>query len=310
MFSRQTRVVIGFLIATLFLSATIGAGWGFIACRRHVRESLDRAYLSSSAFVRAAERWIARGEFNVLRHVSDVMMAGGTQSILLFSESDVFLHLPELPDAQHEPPGSVPPEPSMQLSRSPGGWTHVLLLPFEDPVLRGGARIVMDANAVRSRVAAASFRIAMIMLALWASSAGAAVLFGRRMIRHAPAETPIRIDTGSKQVHLHGLPLPLTPKQYCLMELLVSKPGRLFSEEQILRTVWPDSPYADSNDIRQCIYKIRRKLVAVISGSETCLVNEKGFGYRYVPENLPPSESVKDRDSSAMDGEKGVSRES
>jgi len=78
-------------------------------------------------------------------------------------------------------------------------------------------------------------------------------------------------------VTLAGVPVPLPPKQYALLRLLASEPERVFTEEEILAAVWPDSPYADSKDIKQCVYLLRRRL-----GKEggRIVVNVPGFGYK------------------------------
>ena len=54
----------------------------------------------------------------------------------------------------------------------------------------------------------------------------------------------------------------------------------------MLEALWSDSPYADSNDIRQCIYQLRRRLDAVLPKAGRCIANVRGFGYRFDVEHL------------------------
>ena len=86
-----------------------------------------------------------------------------------------------------------------------------------------------------------------------------------------------------KQVRLFGKPVPLSPKQFALLRLLISSPGRVFSDQEILEAVWPDSRYANSKDVKQYIYLLRRKLGAVHPGAESMIVTVPGFGYKLIP---------------------------
>ncbi len=152
----------------------------------------------------------------------------------------------------------------------------------------------MDASPHRSQATAAALRMWGIALGAWLCTSLAVLgvhrawcqrlARGRSVSRTA---APLVVCPGSKRVHVRGHPVVLTPKQFGLLALVASKAGRIGTEQEILDTVWPDSPYADSNDIRQCIYKIRRRLGSAVPGAEASLVNEKGFGYRLAVDQLP-----------------------
>ena len=97
----------------------------------------------------------------------------------------------------------------------------------------------------------------------------------------------LTIDTATCEVRLFDAPIQLTPKQYELLVLLASKPGEVFSDDDMLAEVWADSDYAASGDVKQCIYMLRRKLGAACKRPAKVVVNVKGFGYRLEP---PPAE--------------------
>src|SRR5205823_3291898 len=48
----------------------------------------------------------------------------------------------------------------------------------------------------------------------------------------------LELDAASRQVRLHGNPLSLTATEFRLLEFLMSRPGVVFSREQLLNSVW------------------------------------------------------------------------
>jgi DNA-binding winged helix-turn-helix (wHTH) protein len=90
----------------------------------------------------------------------------------------------------------------------------------------------------------------------------------------------LRIDEAAKKVSLAGREVRLTPKQYTLLALLASDVGRVFSEAEILKVVWSESDYADSKDVKQYIYLLRRRLAEADGKGGRLVVNAPGFGYK------------------------------
>ncbi|MCK4393291.1 response regulator transcription factor, partial [Candidatus Bipolaricaulota bacterium] len=54
----------------------------------------------------------------------------------------------------------------------------------------------------------------------------------------------LSIDDVRKQVFVQGETVSLSPKEYSLLKLLSSKPGKVFSSQEILAHLWPKSTYA------------------------------------------------------------------
>jgi len=98
----------------------------------------------------------------------------------------------------------------------------------------------------------------------------------------------LEIDVGRKSVRLDETPVRLTPKQFTLLELLASDPGRVFAEREILEAAWPDSPYADAKDIKQYVYLVRQRLSAVDPDARNLIETVPGFGYRLAVEDVDP----------------------
>lgn len=74
------------------------------------------------------------------------------------------------------------------------------------------------------------------------------------------AAGPIELDDGKKEVKLDGEPVSLTPKEYDILRLLISNPGRVFSPEEIYLEVWKEKPYGSESAVPVHIRHLREKL--------------------------------------------------
>jgi len=89
----------------------------------------------------------------------------------------------------------------------------------------------------------------------------------------------LSIDDARKQVWVRGKTISLSPKEYSLLKLLSSKPGKVFSGEEILAHLWPKSTYATSQDVQKYAYLLRKKLEEDPAHPKIVLT-VRGFGYR------------------------------
>jgi len=99
--------------------------------------------------------------------------------------------------------------------------------------------------------------------------------------RSSPAEEQpsLEIDDARKVVILRGKEVTLSPKEYALVGLLFSEPGRVFSRQEILSRLWPDNRYATFQDVQKYIYLLRKRLEEDPSHPKFILT-VRGFGYR------------------------------
>ncbi len=58
---------------------------------------------------------------------------------------------------------------------------------------------------------------------------------------------PFRLDVAERVLLRDGEPVPLTPKAFDMLVLLVDRGGRLVEKEYLLRTLWPDTAAGDAN---------------------------------------------------------------
>lgn len=94
---------------------------------------------------------------------------------------------------------------------------------------------------------------------------------------------PILIDDEAKEVRLHGKLVSLSPKEYDLLRLLASRPGRVFSNAEILQAVWPDrADEGTSEDVKKYIYFLRGKIEADPENPRL-IHTVRGFGYKLLP---------------------------
>ncbi|MDB5011981.1 MAG: DNA-binding response regulator, partial [Daejeonella sp.] len=67
----------------------------------------------------------------------------------------------------------------------------------------------------------------------------------------------------------------LAKKEFELLYLLASKPGKVYTRDVILRSIWEDSVVVTNRTIDVHIRKIREKL------GETYISTVKGVGYKF-----------------------------
>jgi len=70
----------------------------------------------------------------------------------------------------------------------------------------------------------------------------------------------IELDDREKTVMLDGEPVPLTPKEYEILKLLMQNPGKVFSSAQIYNLVWNDNAYKAEGTVAVHIRHLREKL--------------------------------------------------
>lgn len=105
--------------------------------------------------------------------------------------------------------------------------------------------------------------------------------------RAQPAITGLEltIDDLRKQVCIAGRTISLSPKEYKLLKLLASSPGRVFPTAEILGELWPpksdteEKTYADAQDVQKYVYLLRKKL-EIDPQKPDLVITVRGFGYR------------------------------
>ena len=99
--------------------------------------------------------------------------------------------------------------------------------------------------------------------------------------RHDGPATPAALASGSvvlypdqRRVEAHGTPVSLTATEFDLLAKLMSVPGRVFSRETLLASVWGRADYAGGRTVDVHIAQLRSKL-----GDASPIVTFRGAGY-------------------------------
>ncbi len=88
------------------------------------------------------------------------------------------------------------------------------------------------------------------------------------------------LDLLAKKATRGGRDVRLTPTEWHLLEILVTNPGRLVTQKQLLEEVWGESHSGKTNYLRVYIAQLRRKLEAD-PAHPRYLITESGMGYRF-----------------------------
>lgn len=94
-----------------------------------------------------------------------------------------------------------------------------------------------------------------------------------------PPESGFHHDNSAMRIHFEGSPLDLTAHEYKLLLVLIEKPGRVFTRDQLLDHAWPDPGAVTDRTVDAHIKSIRAKLRARRSGAENLIETRRGLGY-------------------------------
>jgi two-component system KDP operon response regulator KdpE len=90
-----------------------------------------------------------------------------------------------------------------------------------------------------------------------------------------------RIDLVAKRIWREDVEVRLTPTEWGLLQALVTRPGRLVSQRQLLHEVWGPTYNAETNYLRVYMANLRRKLEPDPSRPRY-FITEPGMGYRFI----------------------------
>ncbi len=94
------------------------------------------------------------------------------------------------------------------------------------------------------------------------------------------------LDDERKEVIVRGQQVVLSPKEFELLRLLASKPGKVFSTEEIMAVVWPDRDAASPEDVKKYVHMLRNKIERDPADPKI-IVTARGFGYRFAAPPAP-----------------------
>src|SRR5581483_4657232 len=90
---------------------------------------------------------------------------------------------------------------------------------------------------------------------------------------------PFKLDTSEYSLVKDGKPVPLTPKAFEILHLLVRNNGRLVSRDELMKAVWRDSFVEEAN--LSVNISTLRKALGEHSGGQSYIETVPKRGYRF-----------------------------
>lgn len=87
----------------------------------------------------------------------------------------------------------------------------------------------------------------------------------------------LEINTLSKSCTIDGTQIPLTKKEFSILELFTSNKGRIYSRDELLRLIWENDVIVTYRTIDVTIARLRKK----IGEYGKFIITRQGFGYGY-----------------------------
>jgi TolB-like protein/DNA-binding winged helix-turn-helix (wHTH) protein/Flp pilus assembly protein TadD len=92
--------------------------------------------------------------------------------------------------------------------------------------------------------------------------------------------------------------VPLTPKAFDVLLLLIQNGGRIVTKDELMKAVWPDS-FVEESNLTQTIFMVRKALDE--SSDRRYIVSVQGQGYRFVVPVTEIASHVAEIDAAAAD---------
>lgn len=106
----------------------------------------------------------------------------------------------------------------------------------------------------------------------------------RVQLRKAPppkteeAYPGITTDPESGVISYQGTPLPLIPREACLLGLMLAHPQKVFSKRNLYESCWEEEYFGDENTIHVHVSNLRKKLRSVVQ--EEVIETVWGMGFK------------------------------
>jgi two-component system KDP operon response regulator KdpE len=94
---------------------------------------------------------------------------------------------------------------------------------------------------------------------------------------------PVTLDQARRLVRVGETPVDLTPREYELLKVLLSRPGTVVTRGRLLRAVWGTAYSDEAHYLHVYVSRLRRKLAAAAADQaavDELIVAEPGVGYR------------------------------
>jgi DNA-binding response OmpR family regulator len=90
----------------------------------------------------------------------------------------------------------------------------------------------------------------------------------------------ITINVPSRKINIAGKPIDLTSKEFDILFLLVTNPGKIYNRETLLEIIWGYDYYGDSRTVDVHVRRLREK-IEKDPGNPQYVLTKWGVGYYY-----------------------------
>jgi len=87
----------------------------------------------------------------------------------------------------------------------------------------------------------------------------------------------LTINTNTKEVFIQSEKIKLTKTEYKLLVFLINNSSRVVSREELINTIWRETPFITERTVDVHITRLRKKL----ENYAHLITSQAGFGYRY-----------------------------
>jgi TolB-like protein/DNA-binding winged helix-turn-helix (wHTH) protein/Tfp pilus assembly protein PilF len=98
-----------------------------------------------------------------------------------------------------------------------------------------------------------------------------------------------RLDAQSRVLRRGGTAVPLTPKAFGVLLLLIQNAGRIVTKDELMKAVWPDC-FVEESNLTQTIFMVRKALDE--TADRRYILTVQGQGYRFL---VPVTEADRNR---------------
>lgn len=89
------------------------------------------------------------------------------------------------------------------------------------------------------------------------------------------------IDFSRAEINRDGEVIPLTAKEYALLEILARNEGKIVTVDSVCEALWGDNPFGYENSLNAHVRRVREKIEADPS-KPVSLITIKGLGYKLI----------------------------
>ena len=92
---------------------------------------------------------------------------------------------------------------------------------------------------------------------------------------------PVELDPGTHEVFVRGAPVPMTPREFELLETLLVRKGRLLTRDFLIREVWGPGYFGDTKTLDVHVKRLRQK-IEEDPHQPRHILTVRGLGYKFV----------------------------